>query len=103
MNTEIIIFMAIIAFGAVVFYAINCHWRKQADTALTKVQSGEPASHKIAIQEPIGFLYMHQIKLMIDVYEPIGWFKRLMLRWCLGLEYYSDRNDRGQVPGIQKK
>lgn len=41
MNKEIIIFMAIIAFWAVVFYAINCHWRKQADTALTKVQSGE--------------------------------------------------------------
>ena len=97
MNTEIIIFMAIIAFGTVVFYAINCHWRKQADTALTNVQSDEPASHKIAIPEPIGFLYMHHIKLMIDVYEPIGWFKRLMLRWCLGLEYYSDINKKDEM------
>ena len=41
----------------------------------------------IELDEPIGYLEQKSMKLSIAVYKPIGWFKRLMLKWCFGLKY----------------
>lgn len=38
-------------------------------------------------QKPIGWLEHKPTATLISVVEPIGWFKKLMLKWCFGLEY----------------
>ena len=35
----------------------------------------------------IGYLEHEPTKAQIAVYSKIGWFKRLMLKWCFGLKY----------------
>lgn len=45
--------------------------------------------HKIKVTEIIGYLEHKPSKLSIAVYEPIGWFKRMMLRLCFGFEYHK--------------
>lgn len=41
------------------------------------------------IEQPkiIGYLSNKSIKTRIAVFQSIGWFKRLMIKWCLGFEY----------------
>lgn len=41
----------------------------------------------IVVDHPIGWLEHKPTDTRIGVYKPIGWFKRLMLRWCFGFEY----------------
>lgn len=41
----------------------------------------------IAEEKPIAYLVHEPTRCLVGVYKPIGWFKRLMLKWCLGLEY----------------
>lgn len=36
---------------------------------------------------PIGHLKHEPTGAQISVYSKIGWFKRLMLKWCFGLKY----------------
>lgn len=45
------------------------------------------AGESIKLLVPVAYLYCPYLRVEISVYEPIGWFKRLMLRWCFGLEY----------------
>lgn len=44
---------------------------------------------RLTIKVPlaIGMLHHKYTKTSIMVYEEMGWFKKLMLRWCFGLEY----------------
>lgn len=42
---------------------------------------------KIVFEKPIGYLVHKPTHSSIAVFTPIGWFKRLMIRWCFGLEY----------------
>lgn len=44
-------------------------------------------SCKIAVPTPIDYLEHEPTKAQISVYSKIGWFKRLMLKWCFGLRY----------------
>ena len=48
----------------------------------------------IELPEPIGYLYADYAQKAIAVFEPIGWFKRLMLRWCFGLKYEPITNEK---------
>ena len=45
---------------------------------------------KIEVPMPIGYLELEAAMFRIEVYKPIGWFKRFMLRWCLGLKYHKE-------------
>lgn len=45
---------------------------------------------EITVPQPIGQLKCDYAQASIAVFEPIGWFKRLMLRWCFGLRYESE-------------
>lgn len=45
------------------------------------------ATMKFNIPKPIATLEHKPTMASISVYEPIGRFKRLMLKWCFGLEY----------------
>lgn len=45
------------------------------------------AGESIKLLVPVAYLYCPYLRVEISVYEPVGWFKRLMLRWCFGLEY----------------
>lgn len=38
-------------------------------------------------QKIVGYLRHEPTHTYIGVFKPIGWFKRLMIRWCFGLEY----------------
>jgi hypothetical protein len=40
-------------------------------------------------EKPKGALIHSPSHTKIFVYENIGWFKRLMLKWCFGLKYES--------------
>lgn len=42
---------------------------------------------RIKIDEPIGYMEHKPTRTRINVYHSIGWFRRLMLRLCFGLEY----------------
>lgn len=42
---------------------------------------------KLASVKPIGRLEHKPTLSCIPVYYKIGWFRRLMLNWCLGLKY----------------
>lgn len=35
----------------------------------------------------VGYLRHEPTHTKIAVYQHIGWFQRLMIRWCFGLEY----------------
>lgn len=37
-----------------------------------------------------GYLNHNSTKTSITCYEPIGWFKSLMLNWCFGLKYVKN-------------
>lgn len=45
--------------------------------------------HKIKATKPIGYIEHKPTHTNISVYETIGWFKRMMLRLCFGLEYHK--------------
>ena len=45
------------------------------------------AGESIKLLVPVAYLYCPYLRVEISVYKPVGWFKRLMLRWCFGLEY----------------
>ncbi len=49
--------------------------------------SGAFERARIIVPVPIGYLRHEPTKVYIHVYQPIGRFKRLMLRWCFGLRY----------------
>ena len=38
-------------------------------------------------QEPIGYFDYKPTHYRINVYDKIGWFKRVMIKFCFGLEY----------------
>lgn len=38
----------------------------------------------------VGLLIHRPTHTQIVVFEPIGWFKRMMIRWCFGLEYRKE-------------
>lgn len=42
---------------------------------------------RINIPKVYGELYYPYTQTSLSVYKPICWFKRLMLKWCFGLEY----------------
>lgn len=42
---------------------------------------------KIITKNPIGYLKHEPTGYSLAVYKPISRFKRLMLKWCFGLEY----------------
>lgn len=52
----------------------------------------EPISARIAVPTVYGHLEHEPTKHLISVYSKIGWFKRLMLRWCFGLRYVKHDN-----------
>ena len=56
---------------------------KKMGEAMERLNEGR----EITFPQPIGHLHCDYAQVAITVYEPIGWFKRLMLRWCFGLEY----------------
>ena len=41
----------------------------------------------IKIERPIGYLIHRPTKTQIAIFSHIGWFKRMMIKWCFGLEY----------------
>lgn len=41
----------------------------------------------IKVVEPIGYIVHKPTESAFGVYHPIGWFKKMMLRLCFGLEY----------------
>lgn len=45
------------------------------------------AGYNIKLPDPIGQLIHEPTMSRISVYKPISRFKRIMLRWCFGLEY----------------
>lgn len=45
------------------------------------------AGYCIKFPDPIGQLIHEPTMSRISVYKPISRFKRIMLRWCFGLEY----------------
>lgn len=49
-------------------------------------------SAKIAVPTVYGHLEHEPTKVRFSVYSKIGWFKRLMLRWCFGLRYVKHDN-----------
>lgn len=51
---------------------------------------GECNSARIAVPTVYGHLEHEPTKYRISVYSKIGWFKRLMLRWCFGLRYVKE-------------
>jgi hypothetical protein len=38
-------------------------------------------------QKPIGWLEHEPTNSRFAIFQSIGWFKKLMLKWCFGLEY----------------
>ncbi len=65
-----------------------------------KSKNGEMPVEVMAIEEPtltriigcgengiVGYLHHKPTHNKIAVYQHIGWFQRLMIRWCFGLEY----------------
>lgn len=44
-------------------------------------------SSMIKVVEPIGYIVHKPTKSTFGVYHPIGWFRKMMLRLCFGLEY----------------
>lgn len=49
-------------------------------------------SARITVPTVYGHLKHDPTKYQISVYSRIGWFKRLMLRWCFGLRYVKHNN-----------
>lgn len=47
----------------------------------------------IKVVKPIGYIEHKPTKSRIGVYQPIGWFRRLMLRLCFGLKYHKEENN----------
>ncbi len=56
--------------------------------------SGAFGSARIIVTEPIGYLQHEPTKAYIHVYQPIGRFKRIMLRWCFGLRYVKRNSNK---------
>ncbi len=44
-------------------------------------------------QKPIGWLEHKPTNSRFAIFQPIGWFKKLMIKWCFGLEYKEAEND----------
>lgn len=53
---------------------------------------GKYDSARIAVPSVYGHLEHEPTKVRFSVYSKIGWFKRLMLRWCFGLRYVKHDN-----------
>lgn len=65
------------------------------NTSISATQSWVTSSSRpIELPQPIGYLYADYAQKAIAVFEPIGWFKRLMLRWCFGLKYEPITNEK---------
>lgn len=43
--------------------------------------------YRIELPKVLGYLIHEATKSRISVYKPISRFKRIMIRWCLGLKY----------------
>lgn len=41
-------------------------------------------------QKPIGWLEHKPTNTRLEIFQPIGWFKKLMLKWCFGFEYMEE-------------
>ena len=41
----------------------------------------------IHVPKVYGALYHPYTQVSWSVYKPMGWFKRMILKWCFGLEY----------------
>ena len=49
------------------------------------------ADHAIDVPPtPIGYLELEEAMTRLPVFKRIGWFRRLMLRWCFGLKYIKE-------------
>lgn len=47
--------------------------------------------YTIYVPKPTSYLYHEPTRLQFDVHSRIGWFRRLMLRWCFGLKYFEKK------------
>ena len=92
MNAELIIYIGIITFWlAMCYFMLHRHCCKDTDYQMVQVDCPRRDKHKVSVPpQPIGYLHFSYIQFIVEVYEPIGWFKRLMLRWCFGAIYTTD-------------
>ena len=44
-------------------------------------------------QKPIGWLEHKPTNSRFTIFQPIGWFKKLRLKWCFGFEYKEEENE----------
>lgn len=56
--------------------------------------SEEPTEARIIVPQPVGYLRHEPTGYTLAVYKPISRFKTQMLKWCFGLKYEKNSNDK---------